>query len=111
MMEKHIGVQVHKINEGENHLTISIEGNASDEIDLISQSIQTLIKQIDLKEMCSGDEERFNQEMKKILFSLADNYGVAGLYDAFSLYGRKKKVAKIEDENPNEQILEVPIQT
>lgn len=96
MMEKLIGIQVQKVNEGENQLTISIEGSATDEIDLISQSIQTLIKQIDLKEMCSGDQERFNLEMKKILFSLADNYGIAGLYDAFSLYGRKMNVKAIE---------------
>jgi hypothetical protein len=88
---KQMGIEIKSLNNGVGNLTINMEGMAEDEIELISQSIETLIKQIDLKEMCSDDQVRFNDEMKKIVTAVADNYGSAGIYDGFSLYGLKVK--------------------
>lgn len=57
---------------------------AQDEVELIGQSIQTLIKQIDLKDMCNDDIERFDYEMKNILLTVADNYRRSDLLERFN---------------------------
>lgn len=82
---KKLGFNLKKIeDDGEEISSINLEGIALDEIDLIEQSIQTLIKQLELTDMFNDDFERFDNEMKKIILAVANNYRNLGLLERFT---------------------------
>ncbi|KZE67971.1 hypothetical protein AWM68_17515 [Fictibacillus phosphorivorans] len=70
---KKIGLDIMNIDENNEELAIHIIGNANDELDLINKTIKKLIKQIDLKYMCSEDQDLFDKQMESILFIIAEN--------------------------------------
>ncbi|RHW36058.1 hypothetical protein D1B31_18440 [Neobacillus notoginsengisoli] len=81
---KKLGFNIRTVeNDEDDNNSINLEGVAEDEIDLISQSIQTLIKQLELCDICGGDQERFENEMKKIITAVLYNYQNAGLSNNF----------------------------
>ncbi|MFT9497792.1 MULTISPECIES: hypothetical protein [Bacillota] len=65
----------------QNELMITLQGTATDEMDLILKSICQLIRQVDLKEMCEENQRKFDCEMKKILYAVVENYWLNGWSD------------------------------
>jgi len=72
---------------GENEkelINIKIDGYANDETELIMSTINTLIHQLEVKDLSEKELERLEYEIKKLLLCIAEVYGLSGKNEALS---------------------------
>lgn len=78
-----IGVKVYA-EEAEKLVKVSVEGRAVDDNELIRKAIQILIQQMDLKTAFNDDKVTFDNEMKRIIHAIVENYVSNGFFDQFA---------------------------
>jgi ribosomal protein S15P/S13E len=64
-----LGFDIETVDNKEEELKIHLYGNAEDDVELIVVSINKLIEHLKLH-ICRDDQERFNEEMNKILLAI-----------------------------------------
>lgn len=65
-------------------INIKIDGYANDETELIMNTVNTLIQQLEVKGLSVQELERLDNEIKKILLCIAEVYGLSGKNEALS---------------------------
>jgi hypothetical protein len=61
--------------DGQYNVQVKIKSKETEEIDILLSGIKSLIDYIGVESLCEGDEKKYHETLKKVIYTVADNIG------------------------------------
>lgn len=76
-MDKYNEMQLETSTQGDGqyNVQVKIKSKETEEIDILLSGIKALVDYIGVESSCEGDEKKYHEALKKIIYDVADNIG------------------------------------
>lgn len=96
--------------DGQYNVQVKIKSKETEEIDILLSGIKALIDYIGVESLCEGDEKKYHETLRKVIYTVADNIGfTTGAYieklEATINYDKKTGAPLVDEASRKEMII------